>query len=293
MANKLSIVFFLLFVVNPFPFVEPKASEASATPFGKTLQKLEGVHKGQRVKGVGELRGFLQHFGYLRKGNSLNDSFDENVESALRHYQEFHHIPVSGEVDEETIKTMSLPRCGMPDIINDSNPNALSGAPENYSFFPGSPRWTKWGLSYAHSSSASFNIALNVVRQAKSRAFQTWAQATNSRFRFTENARPPADIVYGFHRGAHGDGLPFDGPGGVLAHAFAPENGRCHYDSDERWTTNGGGTDMETVAVHEIGHLLGLHHSNEPNAVMFPTIQGIRRFLAQDDINGIRALYGI
>ncbi|GMN20106.1 hypothetical protein TIFTF001_045282 [Ficus carica] len=52
--------------------------------------------------------------------------------------------------------------------------------------------------------------------------------------------------------------------------------------------------DLESVAVHEIGHLLGLDHSNVPAASMYPTfIYGERkRGLNADDIQGIRALYG-
>ncbi|KAI8541551.1 hypothetical protein RHMOL_Rhmol08G0070700 [Rhododendron molle] len=87
---------------------------------------------------------------------------------------------------------------------------------------------------------------------------------------------------------------PFNGQDGVLAHAFPPTNGKFHYNGDYSFTVNSvaGSYHLETVALHEIGHLLGLGHSNVQDAIMFPrippaTIKG----LSDDDIRGIRTLY--
>ena len=289
---NLSILFVLLNIINPFPFAEPRTLEASTTPFSKTLQNLRGVHRGQNAKGVGELRGYLQKYGYLTKGSSSNDNFDENVESALKHYQAFHHLRDTGVVDDETIKRMSLPRCGMPDIITNPNPNpnGLVGAPENYTFFPGSPKWSKFFLTYRRTSGATVSINETAVRRAMRDAFQSWANV--SPFTFNETTDRSADITYGFHRGLHLDLYPFDGPGRVLAHAFAPEDGRIHFDADELWRSNGSDIDFQTVGLHELGHSLGLGHSNDTDAVMQPNYDGQRRSLSQDDIDGIQALYG-
>jgi len=55
------------------------------------------------------------------------------------------------------------------------------------------------------------------------------------------------------------------------------------------------GINLLQVAVHEFGHALGLRHSRVRSAVMYPYYHGYDRDfqLDQDDINGIRFLYGL
>jgi hypothetical protein len=56
-------------------------------------------------------------------------------------------------------------------------------------------------------------------------------------------------------------------------------------------TNVSGRYDVETVFLHENGHVAGLGHSSDPNAVMYPSYQTARCTLSADDRNGIAALY--
>lgn len=53
------------------------------------------------------------------------------------------------------------------------------------------------------------------------------------------------------------------------------------------------GMDLLQVAVHEFGHVLGLQHSLEPDAVMSPFYSDSYPLkLSEDDKRGIQYLYG-
>ena len=55
------------------------------------------------------------------------------------------------------------------------------------------------------------------------------------------------------------------------------------------------GANLFLIAVHEFGHSLGLGHSNNPKAIMFPTVSYVNLntfHLSPDDIRGIQFLYG-
>ncbi len=122
---------------------------------------------------------------------------------------------------------------------------------------------------------------------------------------FTEVAANDAPVFpVSFERRNHGDGSPFDDggtiSGNVLAHGFFPPPcggpfaGALHFDEFERWTDAAAPNAIRllNVAIHEIGHLLGLDHSNTQNAIMFAFYADNVDSLRQDDIDGIQALYG-
>ncbi|ONI19407.1 hypothetical protein PRUPE_3G277800, partial [Prunus persica] len=258
-----------------------------------------GCHKGDKVQGIQDLKKYLEKFGYLNVHTNNDDYFDDELESAIKTYQINYHLKVTGTLDAKTVKKMEMPRCGVPDIINGTT-SMRSGKKRgghgsihtvgHYAFFQGNPKWpaNKYHLTYGFLQGTPSEAVGAVAR-----AFATWQGNTHFTFSQAQSIES-ADLKIGFGRRDHGDGHPFDGPYGTAAHAFAPTDGRFHYDADETWVVGAvpGGLDLETVALHEIGHLLGLGHSSVPGAVMLPEVRtGFTQSLHADDIQGIKALY--
>lgn len=135
------------------------------------------------------------------------------------------HAPQGGHRHVMQLDAEVLPRCGVPD----TSASVSSTRFMRYAYFKGQPRWDRKipiTLTYAFSRENLVScLTLEEIRGAFRRAFDRWASVIPVSFVETEDYGF-ADIKIGFYNGDHGDGEPFDGMLGILAHAFSPESGR-------------------------------------------------------------------
>ncbi|XP_029699700.1 matrix metallopeptidase 30 [Takifugu rubripes] len=206
--------------------------------------------------------------------NSFNDT--------LEAMQAYFGLEVTGTLNNETIEMMKKPRCGVSDV-------------SRYGHFQGKPRWRKGLITYRITRYTP-DLPQKQVDQTIAKAFQLYSDVIPLDFKQIYGTVSDIEIL--FQGGYHGDFYPFDGRGGVLAHANSPgqqQGGDTHFDDDETWTLSQRGVNLLLVAAHEFGHALGLDHSRDRRALMFPTYQYVNTNgykLPDDDRQGVQALYG-
>ncbi|XP_061817746.1 uncharacterized protein [Nerophis lumbriciformis] len=209
------------------------------------------------------------------------DSFTDT----LKIMQEFFGLEVTGQLDSNTMEVMSRPRCGFTDLDK-----------YKYGHFDGQPKWEKNVITYRITDYTP-DLSESYVDAALAKALHVYSSVTPLDFKQITSGT--ADIMIKFKADNHGDFAPFDGEGGVLAHAFSPGEGRggdTHFDDDELWTLTSSGSNLFLVAAHEFGHALGLSHSKIPTSLMYPTYQYTDTdgyVLPDDDTQGVQALYGV
>uniref|UniRef100_A0A3B5RE38 Matrix metalloproteinase-18-like n=1 Tax=Xiphophorus maculatus TaxID=8083 RepID=A0A3B5RE38_XIPMA len=219
---------------------------------------------------------YLHHFyGYQPKPDrrkraaaSRDDSNQTGFCDKVKKMQRFFGLSPDGKLSEETLTVMKKPRCGLSDV----EPHE------------GAVRWRKRTISYRI---AGENLPFPASRTHKAirRALKLWSSVSLIKFR--RRAAKEADVGIAFVSGDHGDGFPFSGKGGALAHAFLPGLGI-------------GGDNLAVhscclpvVAAHEFGHALGLSHSPDPGSIMYPAYNFAPSLeLSFDDVKRIQHLYG-
>ncbi|MDB4942487.1 MAG: hypothetical protein JWP97_2021 [Labilithrix sp.] len=186
-------------------------------------------------------------------------------------------------------------------------PLVVPAVPHAASFAPNVPAGT-WP---AAARPVTFVVALGPSRDVGSEAsaeldvaLRSWSRASCTSWRAVVGApralTPGDDGVNGVF--FHDDAWPAElTPGAVaqtVVHLDADGNYRdadIHLDSAAfRFSLDGapGTQDLRSILVHELGHALGLGHSSDARATMYPSGSGLRwRSLEADDVAGVCALY--
>ena len=149
------------------------------------------------------------------------------------------------------------------------------------------------GSTVAMDSFLNFDFA-SVLQSA----FDAWSAVANIEFIQVEDSG--GNIGVGTNANIRIVGGAIDGDSNVIGRAYLPNfggtgsqgawNGDIVFDKDEEdlWTPE----TFFLVALHEIGHSLGLLHETSNLAVMNPSLNRALTGLQADDIDGARAIYG-
>tara|TARA_Y100000310_G_C20476302_1_gene712582 strand:- start:165 stop:839 length:675 start_codon:yes stop_codon:yes gene_type:complete len=166
----------------------------------------------------------------------------------------------------------------------------------------GKIKWNRRNFRYVIAARDSEELSPEVWDNEFRIAFDSWSEVCPLTFKQV-GLRDEFDLIISVgSRRVEG----FGNKGGILAWAQLPPvknfNGilLSKFDLAENWVLPetkvdgifpSDGVILRCVAAHEIGHLLGLRHSTDPNALMYPYINNSLK-PKDDDIKAIQKLYG-
>lgn len=228
----------------------------------------------------------LKNIGFYPVKSSIPSSVDEALVRAIKKYQTFYQLKQDGIVGKITRNCLQHARCGNPDIPSGAKDDFTAAA-----YVATGCKYDKETLLYSIEK-YPLQMQPQKIRTIIDAAFNAWSNVTRLNFIYTDGR---ADLRI---RWQQNDGSASLG-GHFLGKAYYPpwcggtNAGLMILDSDEHWAeTAEDGIILYNVVLHEIGHLLGLSHSNNPSSIMHAQYHPRSNTISTDDIAGIESIYG-
>jgi peptidoglycan hydrolase-like protein with peptidoglycan-binding domain len=240
------------------------------------------LKKGDQSQEVKALKDILKSYDYLQQSLPTNESFDDATEKALKSFQKDRGLPENGVADEGTLNEVWKPQC-------------------HYSKPSSKVSFVKWGWKWENKN-ISYTIEnhppdVEIADDAIDFALETWGSITS--LNFTPADGKAANMQFYFAE------LPGRLPGEV-ARTYPPKTlptGERNiqiffqYPKSPVWTdrddvANNEGTNLNAIALHEVGHAIGLKHSDPvTQAIMYSMSSNNEISLLPDDLAGAKELY--
>ena len=250
---------------------------------------------------VKSLQKYLKRFGYYE--GEIDGKYGPITTQAIKDYQRGIGLEITGIADPATKKSITTTkRCANVD------PFAENKVTDTMTVKPNKTEtiWTYWVGICPEPDLKTADIYTCIAS-----AFGEWAKVCGLEFKRIDDKNKCDVKLYWTKEVPLDDVLEFDGPGGVLGHGG---EGFVMFDANEKWLIGTSDEDKKklsiigdystyykgrqpyislySVAIHEIGHCLGIPHIPGKDNVMSPYYQRIIKGLQPDDIAYAKKLWG-
>lgn len=190
------------------------------------------------------------------------------VKEAVERYRDFHGLPAGDAVDDDVLTDLMRPRCGVPDFVRPAEAGVC--------------KWPMLDVTTAHRIEGLNPLDAATERAVWKEALAAWNAVCGLRLSLIDDMDRANIYANVGSTGA-----------GVLAYSYLPcgasQSTRLAqvYNRATNWSRNL----LLNVAIHEIGHAIGLDHGPS-NSIMAPTANGSVTSPQSWDVQQVVSRYG-